>query len=106
MDRVKTESNFSEIFKAGEKTVTKYHIFLAKPNTYNKPRLGIIVAKKYISRAVARNKIKRIIRESFRAIKSTLPAWDLIIMVRPIITTINKTQLRVELDKQWQTFVV
>ena len=41
----------------------------AKPNTFGYSRLGLIVAKKVMRRAVDRNRIKRILREVFRVNK-------------------------------------
>lgn len=38
----------------------------AKPNNVGYSRLGLIVAKKVMRRAVERNRVKRILREMFR----------------------------------------
>ena len=43
------------------------------------PRLGVVVAKKLLKKAVDRNRVKRIIREQFRRLRVTLPACDLIV---------------------------
>jgi len=43
------------------------------------PRLGLVVGKKLLKRAVDRNRLKRIIREQFRLRRSRLPAFDLIV---------------------------
>jgi ribonuclease P protein component len=42
-------------------------------------RLGVVVAKKLLKRAVDRNRVKRIIREQFRCQRIHLPAYDLIV---------------------------
>ena len=42
-------------------------------------RLGVVVAKKLLKKAVDRNKIKRVIREQFRCRRVSLPAYDLIV---------------------------
>jgi len=41
-------------------------------------RLGVVVGKKLLKRAVDRNRVKRIIREQFRLRRNRLPAFDLI----------------------------
>jgi ribonuclease P protein component len=48
-------------------------------------RLGLVVGKKQLKRAVDRNKVKRIARELFRRQRADLPAYDLIVrlMARP-----------------------
>lgn len=48
-------------------------------------RLGLVIGKKQLKRAVDRNKVKRIVREQFRLCRQQLPVQDLIVrlMVRP-----------------------
>ncbi|QRM18217.1 ribonuclease P protein component [Dechloromonas sp. TW-R-39-2] len=46
---------------------------------FTEARLGVVVGKKLLKRAVDRNKVKRIIREQFRVQKSSLPACDLVV---------------------------
>lgn len=41
-------------------------------------RLGIVVGKKQLRRAVDRNRVKRVLREQFRCRRSALPAYDLV----------------------------
>jgi ribonuclease P protein component len=42
-------------------------------------RLGLVIGKKLLRRAVDRNRVKRCIRERFRLRRSDLPACDLIV---------------------------
>jgi ribonuclease P protein component len=42
-------------------------------------RLGVVIAKKLLKRAVDRNRVKRIVREQFRRRRAELPAYDLIV---------------------------
>jgi ribonuclease P protein component len=42
-------------------------------------RLGLVVGKKLLKRAVDRNRVKRIVREQFRLRRSGLPAYDLVV---------------------------
>jgi len=46
------------------------------------PRLGLAVTKRVASRAVDRNRIKRLVRESFRRRASVLGAVDVVIRLR------------------------
>jgi ribonuclease P protein component len=50
------------------------------------PRLGLVVGKKQLKRAVDRNIFKRVIREQFRLRRSTLPVIDLVVrlVVKPL----------------------
>jgi ribonuclease P protein component len=42
-------------------------------------RLGLVIAKRHLRRAVDRNLVKRLVREAFRIRHSELPARDLIV---------------------------
>ena len=50
-----------------------------RPDGLNDARLGVVVGKKLLKRAVDRNRLKRIIREQFRLVRKDLPAVDLIV---------------------------
>ena len=50
-----------------------------RPDGLNDARLGVVVGKKLLKRAVDRNRVKRIIREQFRRERRNLPACDLIV---------------------------
>jgi ribonuclease P protein component len=55
---------------------------LAAPNGLDYPRLGLIVPKKIIAKAVGRNRIKRLIREAFRLNQSELAGLDVVARIR------------------------
>lgn len=48
-------------------------------------RLGLVIGKKLLKRAVDRNRLKRILRERFRQRRIGLPAFDLVVrlVVKP-----------------------
>jgi ribonuclease P protein component len=55
----------------------------AIPNELGHPRLGISIGR-VVGNAVRRNRIKRLLRESFRLTQHDLPrGYDLVIAVRP-----------------------
>ncbi len=57
---------------------------LAAPNGLDYSRLGMIVPKKVIPHAVSRNRVKRLIRESFRLKQSELAGLDVVARIRSI----------------------
>lgn len=68
------------------------------------PRLGIQIKKKYVKKAVTRNKIKRIIRESFRCKKNNTSIAGLDIIVTVISECASKQpihELRSNIDRLW-----
>lgn len=52
---------------------------LVKPNQLGYARLAVIVGKKTASRAVARNYIKRVVREAFRLLQQELGGVDYVV---------------------------
>jgi ribonuclease P protein component len=71
-------------------------------NTVGFARLGQAVSRKVSKRAVDRNRIKRIVRESFRQARPHLPAVDILIIADAKAALCSRSELRAELDKLWQ----
>jgi len=73
----------------------------ARRNGGELPRLGLIISKKSIKRAVDRNRVKRTTRESFRLCQSRLSGLDVVIMSRAGLGELSGPALRAILDKHW-----
>ncbi|WP_296405151.1 ribonuclease P protein component [Psychrobacter sp.] len=61
-------------------------------------RLGMAITKKRIPTAVARNTIKRILREQFRHKHSGLPALDIVFILKKTTKELSNDQMREEID--------
>ena len=72
------------------------------PNDAGAPRLGLAVAVKVAGGAVARNRLRRIIRESFRLHQHELPAVDLVVGARPAARAGEASALRASLASLWK----
>ena len=59
-------------------------------------RLGLTIAKRVDKRAVGRNRIRRILRETFRLARATLPAADFVIVAKPEARIASAAVLRAE----------
>ena len=76
------------------KISTRFFLLLAvQQQTPCRPRLGLVVAKKTIKRAVQRNRIKRSIRECFRVNQARLPHWDMVVLPRRGADALSTEQL-------------
>ena len=71
-------------------------------NDVGAPRLGLAVAVKVAGGAVARNRLRRIIRESFRLHQHELPAVDLVVSARSAARTAAGGALRESLAALWK----
>ncbi|MGB1346597.1 MAG: ribonuclease P protein component, partial [Pseudomonadales bacterium] len=59
--------------------------------------------KKHLKRAVDRNRVKRILRESFRTLEPPLePAMDIVVLARKGLGEIEKPALQRIFNKQWR----
>ncbi|HXE77921.1 MAG TPA: ribonuclease P protein component [Rhodanobacter sp.] len=71
------------------------------PNSAGVARLGLAISKQVSRRAVERNRLKRLVRESFRRVRHRLPAVDLVVMARAQAAGMDGAQLLAEIDELW-----
>jgi len=105
--RLLTPQDFKQVFDAAAfKVSTKEVLILARANALGHPRLGLVIAKKHVRRATARNRIKRIIRETFRHQQQlfTGPAagLDVVILARGGIDRLDNRSLHEQLNPLWR----
>ena len=86
---------------ADAKAQTQQVLILARRNSLGYSRLGLVVAKKHAKRAVDRNQIKRMIRESFRHNQLKLENFDCVVLSRAGAQNLDKQQLRGMVDQLW-----
>lgn len=60
----------------------------------DRPRLGLIIAKRFAPRAVTRNAIKRVIREAFRLRQHQLAPRDHVFRLHSSVGSLTLTQLK------------
>lgn len=82
--RVRARAEYDTVFKHGRRTASPVFVLhLHRPADAASPRLGLAVSRKVDPRAVGRNRIKRVLRETFRALRSQLAAGDYVVVARP-----------------------
>lgn len=75
----------------------------ARKNGGDVPRLGLVISKKSIRLAVGRNRVKRLVRETFRLRQTKLGGLDVVVMSRAGVGDLPNPKLRAALDKHWET---
>ena len=81
--RLSSPLRFAAVYDARTKETRGPIVVFTLPNELGHPRLGLSVSRK-VGVAPRRNRIKRLLREAFRAIQHDLPAgYDMVIVVRP-----------------------
>lgn len=74
----------------------------ASDNARGEARLGMAVGVRAAGNAVRRNRLRRLIRESFRLHRSELPAVDLVVSVRPAAVQAPNAAIFASLDALWR----
>jgi len=100
--RLRRKSQFEVVYAAGRRFGDGYFAVIAHANERDGPRLGLAVASKVAGNSVQRNRIRRIIRESFRLRQHALPAVDLVVSARARARGARNDELRASLDALWE----
>ncbi len=78
---LKKSSEFNSIYKKGKSYITKYMVIYFVKNNMNYNRIGCTVSKK-VGNAVVRNRVKRLIKESYRLTENVKKGYDIIFVAR------------------------
>ncbi|MCE8023994.1 MULTISPECIES: ribonuclease P protein component [Halomonadaceae] len=101
--RLLTAGDYRYVFDhAALKVHGKGLMALACPNGLDHPRLGLVISKKNVRRAVDRNCLKRVVRESLRLRQCSLPAVDIVLLARRGASELDKATLHRQLFGMWR----
>ncbi len=92
-------------FKASHQNLLILSRSNASPVSGGVPRLGLVIAKKHIRLAVQRNRIKRILRETFRHHQQELGGIDAVVLARRGLDQLDNAQLHKLFNKQWARII-
>ncbi|WP_019672120.1 ribonuclease P protein component [Psychrobacter lutiphocae] len=98
--RLLKPDEFKQVFNQPLFKVHQTHLMaFAYSSNRTQARLGMAITKKKIPTAVARNRIKRLIREQFRHSHGDLPALDMIFIVKKSPKALTNIQLTQEIQE-------
>ncbi|RKZ87291.1 MAG: ribonuclease P protein component [Gammaproteobacteria bacterium] len=103
--RMNNPRDFSRVFRQAKRTSGGGLTILTVENSVEHPRLGLAIAKKHLKLASHRNRLKRIIRASFRQHQSAFANIDIVVLSRLDVNKRNSTQIWEALERQWETVV-
>ncbi len=97
--RLINKKDYETVFKRANKLSNSDFIVLHQKNTEKKARLGLAISKKALPKAHQRNRIKRLLRESFR--QRILPSVDVVFLAKHGIATRNNKVLFEKMSLIW-----
>lgn len=77
--RLTRPAEFERVFKDNQRARTDTLLVMARPNDARHARLGMVIPKRLLARAVDRNRVRRCVRETFRQQLAQLPACDFVV---------------------------
>ncbi len=96
--KLRKTDDFSSVFRFKRVQRGAHLDILFRHNDLPYARLGLIVAKKILSRAVDRNRFRRVLREAFRLSQPELGGMDVVIRLKA-------AGQDVDYRTQWDAFV-
>lgn len=103
--RLSGPTAFSSVFQQAAVSTDAWFKVLGRNTGHDSSRLGMAVSRQVDRRAVERNRLKRIIRESFRQhylSNSKHPAVDIVVLPRREAVSICNRRLFDQLSRHWQ----
>jgi ribonuclease P protein component len=80
--RITNSKEFAHVFKKGHHSQSKFWKIVASNSGNSFSRLGLAMSKKDHKKAVDRNHLKRLARETFRKNRSVLDHLDFVVMAK------------------------
>lgn len=92
--RLRRTADFERVRREGRSWPSRPAVLIAHPNGLDWTRVGVTASRR-VGGAVARNRAKRVLRESARHLYlRLLPGWDLVLVARAAILKVSESQLR------------
>jgi ribonuclease P protein component len=98
--RLTSGAQFDAVFKRGQRLSGRLFLLVWAPNRGREDRLGLAIGKR-VGGAVARNRARRLLRESFRrAARPARPGCDLVLVAHPDLVACTQAEVDVELGRR------
>ena len=98
---MRAKVDFNAAYRQGKRVSDGFFSVTVAPNRVQLPRLGLSIAAKTIGNAIARNRVRRLVRESFRLARPGLPPRDYLVGAKVAARTASTTTLRASINGLW-----
>ena len=97
--RLLNKNEYDNVFGQANRLITPEFIILYVNNTIGHARLGLAISKKMVAKSHDRNRLKRLLRETFRT--ATLPALDIVVLAKRGVKSVRNPTLITHLNGAW-----
>lgn len=103
--RIRNQENYQQVFKQRKRLFSSLYMLYYRPNQLAHARLGVIVSKKNARFAVARNRLKRQARNTFRLQQRELAGFDLVVIANKAAAKATNNELRECLQELFERLI-
>jgi len=103
--RLLNKKDYQQVFHDPVRSSDALFTLLSCKNHQDNPRLGLAIAKKTVAKAVQRNRIKRLVRESFRSHLPMLGGIDIVVLAKKGLQDKSNSEIQRSLAKHWERLV-
>jgi ribonuclease P protein component len=100
--RLRSKLQFDAVYAGGRRIDDRFFALRVRANGLTHPRVGLAVAVKTAGNAVKRNRLRRLIKESFRLAQRELPAVDVVVAAKFPASEAPASGLRDSLATLWK----
>lgn len=99
--RLPDEAAYGRVFGGASRSRDRLFTVLSRKNDSDTARLGLAISRKHCRLATGRNRLKRVIRESFRQHLATLAGLDVVVLAQSGAADADNRALFDSLAKHW-----
>lgn len=101
--RLLVSADYSYVFdQASHKVSHRHYLVLAREKNQGPARLGLVVSKKNVRLAARRNRVKRVVRETFRRRTCSLDSLDIVFLARKGFDTLSPSDQSQLMAQAWE----
>ena len=103
-ERIRSSSDYRRVYRRGRRLHGRFAVFHVRRNDVGHARLGFTAGRR-VGGAVARNRLRRRVREHYRQAveRDRLPAVDVVVHLKPAAAAADRRTFYGELDRLFET---